>query len=59
MEDFDRMIAGEHPDLSGGIRFIDTARHRSYVDGRAFRNELTSVADRMGWQPLQAGMLRA
>ena len=26
--EFDRMIATEHPDLSGGIRFIDTARHR-------------------------------
>lgn len=57
--DFDRMIAAEHPDLSGGIRFLDTARHRSYVDARAFRNELTRVADRMGWPPLQAGMLRA
>ena len=53
---FDRMIAKEHPDLSGGIRFIDSARHRSYVDGRAFRTELGRVADRIGWQPLKPGM---
>ena len=25
---FDRMIATEHPDLSGGIRFVDSARHQ-------------------------------
>ena len=53
---FARMIATEHPDLSGGIRFIDSARHRSYVDGRAFRTELGRVADRIGWQPLKPGM---
>ena len=53
---FDRMIAAEHPDLSGGIRFIDSARHRSYVDGRSFRTELDRVTDHMGWQPLQPGM---
>ena len=53
---FARMIATEHPDLSGGIRFIDSARHRSYVDGRAFRTELGRVAVRIGWQPLKPGM---
>ena len=40
---FDRMIDTEHPDLSGGIRFIDSARHRSYVDGHSFRTELDRV----------------
>ena len=51
------MIATEHPDLSGGIRFIDSARHRSYVDGRAFR--LTGLGQghqTHGWQPLKPGM---
>ncbi len=53
---FDRMIATEQPDLSGGIRFVDSARHRSYVDARSFRKELDRVADRIGWQPLTPGM---
>ena len=43
-------------DLSGGIRFVDSPRHRSYVDGRAFRKELDRVSDRIGWQPLAPGM---
>lgn len=54
---FDRMIATHRPDLSGGIRFVDSPRHRSYVDARTFRRELDRVADRGGWQPLRPGML--
>jgi hypothetical protein len=53
---FDRMVATERPDLSGGIRLLDTPRHRSYVDARAFRKELGRVADHVGWQPLRPGM---
>jgi cation diffusion facilitator CzcD-associated flavoprotein CzcO len=53
---FDRMIATERPDLTGGIRLLDTARHRSYVDARAFRKELDRVAEHVGWQPLRPGM---
>ena len=54
---FDRMIASERPDLSGGLRLIDTPRHRSYVDARSFRRELDRVTDQVGWQPLRPGML--
>jgi len=53
---FDQMIATQHPDLSGGIRFIDSARHRSYVDGRAFRTEVGRVTDQIGWQKLSPRM---
>jgi hypothetical protein len=56
---FDRMIATERPDLSGGIRFVDSPRHRSYVDGRAFRKELDRVTDRIGWEPLRSGAFAA
>ena len=53
---FDRMIDSEHPDLSGGIRFVDSARHRGYLDNHAFRAEVARVAGLLGWPRLQPGM---
>jgi cation diffusion facilitator CzcD-associated flavoprotein CzcO len=53
---FDRMIATEQPDLSGGIRFVGSPRHRFYVDARSFRKELDRVSERMGWDPLRPGV---
>lgn len=56
---FDAMIATDRPDLSGGIGFIDTDRHRAYVDVRTFRRYLTRVCRRMGWTDLEPGMFEA
>lgn len=53
---FDAMIAEDHPDLSGGLRFIDSARHRSYVDARTYRRVLARVRRQMGWPNLTPGM---
>ena len=53
---FDELMSAEQPDLSGGIRFIDSPRHTSYVDGRAFRKELDRVSERVGWEPLGTGI---
>jgi hypothetical protein len=53
---FDRMIAGDRPQLSGGIRFVDSARHRSYVDARTYRRYLATVRRRIGWSDLTPGM---
>ncbi|MFI7128752.1 flavin-containing monooxygenase [Nonomuraea sp. NPDC050153] len=53
---FDRMIVGDHPRLSGGIRFLDSARHRSYVDARTYRRYLATVRKRIGWSDLTPGM---
>ena len=53
---FEEMIARDETDLSGGIRFVDSARHRSYVDAKAFRAHLARVCGRMGWQELTPGM---
>lgn len=56
---FDRLIAADDPDLSGGIRFLGTARHATYVDARTYRNYLAKVRRRMGWQDLVPGMFDA
>ncbi|MGC7101758.1 flavin-containing monooxygenase [Amycolatopsis lurida] len=53
---FDRMIAGDRPDLRGGIRFVNTPRHRSYVDAEAYRRYLATVRDRVGWPELIPGV---
>jgi hypothetical protein len=50
------MIAGDRPQLSGGIRFVDSARHRSYVDARTYRRYLATVRRRIGWSDLTPGM---
>ncbi|MGL6236955.1 MAG: flavin-containing monooxygenase [Segniliparus sp.] len=52
----DELIARDKPDLSGGIAFLDSARHSSYVDAGAFRRRIAEVALRAGWQNLTPGM---
>jgi hypothetical protein len=53
---FDRLIAEDRPNLSGGIQFLDSARHRSYVDARTYRRYLADVCKRMGWQNVSPGI---
>jgi hypothetical protein len=53
---FDRLIADDRPQLSGGLTFIDSPRHRSYVDAHSYRKYLAAVRRRMGWQDLTPGM---
>lgn len=56
---FRDLVAGDHPDLSGGIRFVDSPRHTNYVDVRAYRKNLRRVARVMGWPELQPGRFDA
>lgn len=53
---FDRMIAHDQPDLTGGIQLIATDRHQSYVDEHAFKRYLAKVRKTMGWPDMQPGM---
>lgn len=53
---FDRRIATDRPDLSGGISFIGTDRHSAYVDSHAFRDYLARVCTEFGWPGLEPGM---
>lgn len=55
---FARRVATDRTDLSGGIRFVDSPRHRHYVDSRTFKKHLVRVAKETGWEPLRPGLLR-
>ncbi|SIR95602.1 NAD(P)/FAD-dependent oxidoreductase [Microbacterium sp. RURRCA19A] len=54
---FRRMVRTEKPDLTGGIRFVGSDRHATYVEVRAYKRELRRVARRMGWEQLTPGTL--
>ncbi|OXR40173.1 Phenylacetone monooxygenase [Nocardia cerradoensis] len=53
---FDRMIAGDTPKLNGGINFLASARHRSYVDAHAYHKYLGTLRKRFDWQNLEPGL---
>ncbi len=44
-----RMVEGTRPDVSGGIRYVASARHANYVNIRAYRRALHRLARRMRW----------
>lgn len=56
---FDEMIDGGRPELGGGLHFIDTPRHRAYVDSHTFQRHLAGAGRRVGWEPLTHGMFEA
>ncbi|MEU6904175.1 NAD(P)-binding domain-containing protein [Streptomyces coeruleorubidus] len=47
---FAQMIRSDRPDLSGGLKFVDSPRHKGYVDSGAFVKYLGKVAAMMGWR---------
>lgn len=49
---FDRLIRHDQPDLSGGIRFVDSPRHQVYIDAHSFKTYLRKLRSRMGWNEL-------
>ena len=51
----DALITTDQPDLTGGIHFIATDRHATYVDGPAYRKHLRRVRRRLGWPDLAPG----
>ncbi|OXR40175.1 Putrescine importer PuuP [Nocardia cerradoensis] len=41
--------AGDHPDLRGGIDYVDSPRHANYVESHTYQNYLAELRDRFGW----------
>ncbi|MGZ6079815.1 MAG: flavin-containing monooxygenase [Myxococcaceae bacterium] len=51
----DELISTDRPDLTGGIRFVATDRHATYVDGTAYRKHLHRMRRTLGWPELTPG----
>lgn len=49
---FEQLIQHDQPDLSGGIRFVDSPRHAVYIDAHSFKTYLRKLRARMGWNEL-------
>ncbi|MPY56572.1 NAD(P)/FAD-dependent oxidoreductase [Streptomyces spongiae] len=49
-ERFVRMIRSDRPDLTGGLKFVDSPRHTGYVHSEAIVKYLDKVAAQMGWR---------
>jgi hypothetical protein len=42
----------DHPDLRGGIAYIDSPRHANYVESHAYQQYLAEMRDRFEWPDL-------
>jgi hypothetical protein len=47
---FAEIIRTDQPDLSGGLKFVDSPRHTGYADSGAFVKHLAKIAAQMGWR---------
>jgi Flavin-binding monooxygenase-like len=46
---FAELMRTDQPDLSGGIRFVDSPRHAVYVDSVTYKAYLQRLRARLGW----------
>lgn len=49
--------SADQPDLTGGLSFVDSPRHATYVEHEAFRLAVERTRKVMGWPALRPGML--
>ncbi|QKJ19372.1 flavin-containing monooxygenase [Microbacterium hominis] len=47
--EFEQMRTSDTPDLSGGLHFDSSPRHRGYVDSDAYAKYMKKLARRLGW----------
>jgi amino acid transporter len=47
--DLDQLKRDDLPDLSGGIRYLDSPRHANYVNSHAYQAYLAQLRDRFDW----------
>ncbi|WP_312373841.1 flavin-containing monooxygenase [Pseudomonas oryzihabitans] len=53
--EFQTLIQQDDPDLSGGIRFVDSPRHAVYLEVHALQKYLRQLRRRLGWSDLTPG----
>lgn len=51
----DTLVSEDRPDLSGGIKFVGSARHATYVEIDAYRKQMKRLRKRFGWDDLLPG----
>ena len=56
---FRARVSADRPDLTGGLHFIETPRHATYVEHDAFRRAVEDTRKAMGWPALGPGVLSA
>jgi hypothetical protein len=49
---FDQLIQNDHPDLSGGLKFVKSQRHEVYLEAHALTSYLKKLRRKMGWSEL-------
>lgn len=49
-QEFNKLLATDKPDLSGGIDFISSPRHQGYVDSATYQNYLRELAAQLNWK---------
>ena len=52
-------MANDSPDLSGGIHFVASDRHATYVEIDAYRKYMRRLRKKLGWPALEAGAFAA
>jgi len=50
-----KLITSDRPDLSGGINFVTSDRHATYVEIDAYRKHMSKVHKQLGWPELKDG----
>mgnify|MGYP000098897862 CR=1 FL=1 len=52
---FERHLREDRPDLSGGIKFIESDRTKGYIEIHAYKKYIEKLRGRMGWPELVPG----
>lgn len=52
----DSLIRDDRPDLTGGIHFVGSDRHSTYVEISAYRKHMAKVRKQLGWPDLTDGV---
>ncbi len=53
--EIDRHVRDDRPDLTGGIDFVGSDRHSTYVEINAYRKHMAKLRRQLGWPDLSAG----
>jgi cation diffusion facilitator CzcD-associated flavoprotein CzcO/amino acid transporter len=48
-DEFTELKRTDHPDLRGGVRYVNSARHTNYVERATYTAYLAGLRDRFGW----------